>query len=78
MIYTGRMEAGDRVRLTDKAARSRAYGWHGKRSRIEWATRVGTVLRFNPRNRQGQTFVVWDGNKTPEQIAVVELEVIDD
>lgn len=65
------MEAGTRVKLTAKAAKTRSRGYLNQKTRSDWATRTGVVLY---KGTQGRVSVVWEGNRGPDQLQLIEIE----
>lgn len=57
-----KFKRGDRVKLTDKAARSAMKDFGGSRVRINWLERRGTV-KGTPLATSGNVTIIWDGNR---------------
>jgi hypothetical protein len=68
------MEAGTRVKLTAKAANTRRKGYRRKTS-TDWTARRGVIRHIG---REGRVSVLWEGNKTVDQLQLVEVEGCDE
>jgi hypothetical protein len=55
---SNRFRAGDKVKLTERAAR----GWNNGQNKtgIDWTKRYGVVLKTTSK----LVYVIWDGNRT--------------
>ena len=74
---TDKFWAGDRVRLTDRAATvaTRGFVHHGRRHRVDWHQRRGTVAHTTTPGG-GNVLIVWDDCKTKDSWpkSAVELD----
>jgi hypothetical protein len=68
------MEAGTRVKLTAKAANTRLKCYR-KKSSTDWAARRGVIRHIG---KKGRVSVVWEGNKTTDQLQLIEVEGCDE
>ena len=67
------MRPGDRVKLTERAAKARVKHYHRNRPRVhtDWAARRGVVTGVGKK----YVYVLWDGLLTSDPVAHADIEI---
>jgi hypothetical protein len=64
------MKPGDRVKLTERAARARIKGYKRKQMQTDWAGRRGTITAVGKK----YSYVLWDGLLSTDPVAHADIE----